>query len=85
MSADEFLHATPPEINVKIEAWNEDRKRDATRDYASIVALLNGHKDPKKFPTFDRFYPEIDPKTQKRKVSRQVSQAMKTARLLGDI
>lgn len=85
MSYAEFLHSTPPEINLKIEAWNDGRRREAARDYSFAVLLLNGRNEPKKFPSFERYYPEIDPETQEQKVDRHVSQAMETARKLGDI
>ena len=86
MSYEEYLHTTPPEINIKIAAYNDKLRWDKKRDYNLAVLLLNGRNEPaNRFPTFARFYPEIDPETQQVKVDRQVSQAMETARQMGDL
>jgi len=80
MSVGAFLASTPPEINIKIEAWNDARRRDAVRDYNFAVLLTN----PQKFPSFERFYPEKD-SSGKPKVDRHVAKAMQIAEQLGDI
>jgi hypothetical protein len=85
MSATEYLHCTPPEINIKIDSWNDAKRYDADRDYRFIVTLLNGHNAPEKFPSFSRFYPEVLEEGEEPQVERYVSKAMETARALGDI
>lgn len=84
MSAEEFLCSTPIEINWKIEAWNDLRRADAHRDYNFAVLLVGGYHKPEKFPSFERFYPELASDGQL-KQDRQVSSAAEVARKLGDI
>jgi len=84
MSAEEFLRSTPPEINWKVEAWNDRRRADAHRDYNFAILLVGGWHKPEKFPSFERFYPELT-KDGQQKTDRQVSKAMNTAKALGDI
>jgi hypothetical protein len=48
------------------------------------VLLATGFNDPKKFPSFERFYPEVD-SSGRQKVDRLTSRAMKIAEKLGDI
>jgi hypothetical protein len=52
------MQSTPPEINIKVEAWNDARRRDALSDYRLAVLLLNGRNNSKNFPSFEKFYPE---------------------------
>jgi hypothetical protein len=85
MSAAEYLHCTPPEINIKIEAWNDARRAEAQRDYRFLVAHLTGYHDPKKFPSFERFYPETDLEPVEQKLDKQLADAMEIARQLGHI
>jgi len=58
LSYEEFLHSTPPEISIKIEAWNDARRREKVRDYEAIKLSGWAYHDPKKFPSFTEFYPE---------------------------
>jgi len=85
MCAEEFLRSTPPEINIKIEAWNASQRRAAQRDYNFVVLMATAWHSPKKFPSFERFYPEKDPSTGQQKVDRQTAKAMDIAKRLGDI
>lgn len=52
------MRATPPEINIKIEAWNTGQRRAAQRDYNFVVLMATAWHSPKKFPSFEQFYPE---------------------------
>lgn len=62
MSYADFLRSTPPEINIKIEAWNEARHVKAADDYAlaSLIRVGVGSVFSKetKYPRFEAFYPE---------------------------
>lgn len=80
-----FLESTPVEINWKIEAWNDARRAEAQRDYRFILTLLNGRNKPDAFPSFQRFYPENDPETDRPRIEKHVAKAMETARALGHI
>jgi hypothetical protein len=76
------LESTPPEINIKIESWNDACRRDAEREYRFAILLLNGHNEPKSFPRFDRYYPE---KVSEPPRDEQLENAMKIAKELGHI
>jgi hypothetical protein len=82
MSYAEFLKSTPPEINIKVEAWNDARRREASRDYELGILISIGINDPKKFPRFEKFYPEKVPEPPK---DQQLEDAMEIARKLGHI
>jgi hypothetical protein len=84
MSFEAFHASTPPEINIKIEAWNSERKREAMRDYTFIVTMATAMNAPKKFPSFERFYPEKDTSGQP-VIDRCTAKAMEVAKQLGDI
>jgi hypothetical protein len=85
MDAEGFLRSTPVEINWKIEAYNDARRYDASRDYRSIVHMAIAWHNPKKLPPFEKFYPENNPGRQKPKVGANVAKAMATAAALGHI
>lgn len=80
MNADEFLRSTPPEINWRIQAWNDLRRYEARRDYDFAILLLNGRNDPKKFPKFEKFYPE---KPQESDAEREDREMRKHGRAVG--
>jgi hypothetical protein len=73
------LASTPPEINIKIDAWNAARRRDALRDYNLVTLFAIAVNNPSKLPEFNRFYPEKD------SVDSLTASAMKIAKRLGDI
>jgi hypothetical protein len=87
-----FLRSTPPEINWKIEAWNDARTTKAADDYASVSLLRTAvaslfDKDTK-FPGLKEFCPEAAKKLEAQsapKVDDQLENAMKIARELGVI
>jgi hypothetical protein len=66
------LELTPGEINIKFQARNEAKREAARRDYNFAVLLLNGRNEPKKFPSFKKFYPEqINEINDRREMRRQ--------------
>jgi hypothetical protein len=67
------------ELNLLSKSLSDVTLSEAERDYRLIVTLLSGHNAPNKFPSFERFFPQPG------KVDRQVDQAMKIAKQLGDI
>jgi hypothetical protein len=75
MSYVEFLHSTPPEINIKIEAWNDARRMEKLRDYEAIKLSGWAYHDPKNFPSFTEFYPEKQPEPVKTPVPMTDSEA----------
>ena len=87
MSYEDFLRSTPPEINIKIEAWNEARHVKAADDYAlaSLIRVGMGSVFSKetKYPRFEAFYPEA--KKLPKKIDKQATRAMETAQALGHI
>ena len=52
------MHSTPPEISIKIEAWNDARRREKLRDYEAVKLSVWAYNSPKDFPSFAHFYPE---------------------------
>jgi len=85
MDAEAFLRSTPVEINWKIEAYNDARRSDASRDYRSIVHMAIAWHNPKKLPPFEKFYPENDTKKKAQSMDHNVAKAMATAKALGHI
>jgi hypothetical protein len=79
MSVDEFLRSTPPEINIKVDAWKAARKAEAIRDYNLASIIVTGFRSPEKFPPFARFYPEVGV------VEGHVKKAISTATKAGDL
>lgn len=58
MSPWEFLELTPREINWMIQAHNSERKERNRDIYNLAVLVANGINAPKKFPSFEKFYPD---------------------------
>ena len=55
-----------------MEALNDSKREAARRDYNFAILLLNGRNEPKKFPSFKKFYPEeINEINDKREMRRQ--------------
>jgi hypothetical protein len=90
-----FLRSTPPEINWKIEAWNDARITKTADDYASVSLLRTAvaslfDKDTK-FPSLKEFCPEAAKKIEEEQAKRpppvdeQLENAMDIARQLGHI
>jgi hypothetical protein len=58
----DFLELTPAEINWKVQAYNEQRREEALRDYRHVILIRSAVAslfDAKiNFPSFSQFYPE---------------------------
>lgn len=61
MNAVEFLASTPPEISWKIDAYNEAKHEQATRDWYLGALIATGVNDPKNYPKAPVAAPTTEP------------------------
>jgi hypothetical protein len=58
MDAEAFLRSTPPEINWKIDAWNESQARNDRDIYELGTLVFLAQNNPKHFPkSLSKFRP----------------------------
>lgn len=58
MSYEEFLHSTPPEINIKVEAYNDAKDELIAHNWQLGQLVAIAVNNPKEYPRLETLLPK---------------------------